>query len=92
MEEKVFISMPKHELETLIIDCVNACLKYDKKRKDEKPEDVLMTIQEAAQFLHLTVPTIYSKVSRKEIPVKKRSKRLYFSKLELIEYINEGSR
>jgi len=92
METKVFISMTKDELETLIIDCVNACLMNDKTRKDETQQDVLMTIQEAAEFLHLTVPTLYSKASRGELPVKKRSKRLYFSKLELIDYINEGSR
>lgn len=84
--------MTKDELETLIIDCVNACLMNHKTIKDETTQDVLMTIQEAAEFLHLTVPTIYSKVSRGELPVKKRSKRLYFSKLELIDYLNEGSR
>jgi excisionase family DNA binding protein len=57
----------------------------------DQPEQ-LLTIQEAAEFLHLTVPTMYSKASRGELPVKKRSKRLYFSKLELIDYLNEGSR
>lgn len=62
--------------------------------KDEKTTtdqgEQLLTIQEAAEFLNLTVPTIYSKVSRSEIPVMKRSKRLYFSKLELISYLKEG--
>ncbi len=55
----------------------------------EQPEQ-LLTIQEAAQFLNLTVPTIYSKVSKGELPVMKRSKRLYFSSTELIEYLKEG--
>lgn len=90
METKVFISMTKDELETLIIDCVNACLRNDKTKKEEAPEQ-LLTIHEAAEFLHLSVPTLYSKCSKGELPVKKRSKRLYFSKLELIDYINEGS-
>ena len=72
METKVFISMTKDELETLIIDCVNACLKHDKTKKEEAPEDVLMTIQEAAEFLHLTVPTLYSKCSKGELPFKKK--------------------
>jgi excisionase family DNA binding protein len=54
-----------------------------------KPEQFL-TIQEAAEFLNLTVPTIYSKVSKNELPFMKRSKRLYFSLSELIEYIKEG--
>lgn len=41
-------------------------------------------------FLNLTVPTIYSKVSKGELPVMKRSKRLYFSSTELMEYLKEG--
>lgn len=55
----------------------------------EQPEQ-LLTIQGAAQFLNLTVPTIYSKVSKGELPVMKRSKRLYFSSTELMEYLKEG--
>jgi excisionase family DNA binding protein len=55
----------------------------------EQPEQ-LLTIQEAAEFLSLTVPTLYSKVSRREIPCMKRSKRLYFSRTELLNYIKEG--
>ncbi len=55
----------------------------------EQPEQ-LLTIQEAAQFLNLTVPTVYSKVSKGELPVMKRSKRLYFSSTELMEYLKEG--
>jgi predicted DNA-binding transcriptional regulator AlpA len=92
MESHVFISMTKDELQTLIIDCVNACLRIDRRKKDESPEDVIMNVHEAAEFLHLTVATLYSKCSKGELPVKKRSKRLYFSKLELIAYLNEGSR
>lgn len=90
MQEKIFISMSKDELMTLIVDCVNSCLS-NQDQKEKKDEDKLFIIQEAAEFLGLTVPTIYTKVSRKEIPFKKVSKRLYFSKLELIEYINKGS-
>jgi len=55
----------------------------------ESPEQFL-TIQEASQLLNLTVPTLYSKVSRRELPVMKRGKRLYFSKTELIDYIKDG--
>jgi len=55
----------------------------------EQPEQ-LLTVQEAAKFLNLTVPTIYSKVSKGELPVMKRSKRLYFSSTELMEYLKEG--
>ena len=57
----------------------------------EQPEK-LLTIQEAAQFLNLTVPTIYSKVSKGELPVMKRSKRLYFSSIQLMQYIKDGAK
>jgi excisionase family DNA binding protein len=50
----------------------------------------LLTISQASQFLDLAVPTLYSKVSRKEIPVNKQGKRLYFYKSELQEWIKQG--
>jgi excisionase family DNA binding protein len=50
----------------------------------EQPEQ-LLTIQEASEFLSLAVPTLYSKVSKGELPVMKRTKRLYFSRTELME-------
>jgi excisionase family DNA binding protein len=51
-----------------------------------------LTVKQAASFLNLSVATIYSKVSRGELPFMKRSKRLYFSSEELSEYIKEGRR
>ena len=57
----------------------------------EQPEQFL-TIQEAADFMSLSVPTMYSKVSRSEIPVMKRGKRLYFSLKELTEYLRNGKK
>jgi len=56
------------------------------------PDDELLTIQDAATFLNLSVPTIYSLVSQSKIPVNKRGKRLYFSKIELIDWIKSGRR
>lgn len=58
----------------------------------QKPEpDELMTIKQAGEFLHLTVQTLYNKVSKNEIPFMKRGKRLYFSKEQLIDYLKQGS-
>ena len=56
----------------------------------DEPKDSLMTVEGAADFLSLTVPTIYSKVSKGEIPFMKQSKRLYFSRQELTNYIKKG--
>ena len=93
MNKTVLISLPIEDLQTVIIDCVNSCLRNNKqesKAPTEQPEQ-LLTIQEAASLLHLTVPTIYSKHSKGELPgVCKRGKRLYFSKQSLIEWVKEG--
>jgi len=54
------------------------------------PVDELLSVSEAAKFLNLSVPTLYGKVSRKEIPVNKQGKRLYFYKSELADWIKAG--
>lgn len=56
--------------------------------KDEPNK--LLSIDEASDYLNLAKPTIYSMVSKGKIPYMKKSKRLYFSKNELFEYVNEG--
>jgi excisionase family DNA binding protein len=48
------------------------------------------TVPQAAEYLNLAVPTIYSMVSRKEIAHFKKNKRLYFSKEDLDSYIASG--
>jgi excisionase family DNA binding protein len=52
--------------------------------------DELLTVQGAAAFLSISVPTIYGLISKGQIPVMKRSKRCYFSKAELIAYLKAG--
>lgn len=52
----------------------------------------LLTIKEASEFLKLSVPTLYSKVSRNQIPYMKQGKRLYFSSTELMNFIKQGRR
>ncbi|HNQ82020.1 MAG TPA: helix-turn-helix domain-containing protein [Bacteroidales bacterium] len=53
-------------------------------------EDKLLTIREAAEVIHLSVPTIYGLVQRQDIPVCKKGKRLYFSRQELNDWIKSG--
>lgn len=82
-------------IENLILDLKHPPRDLGHFPKNENPfkkEDELYNIQGAADFLHLKVPTIYSKVSRGELKNMKRGKRLYFSKLDLIEYLEEGRR
>ena len=55
------------------------------------PEQFL-NIQEAAKLLGLTKATLYSKVSKNEVPHFKQGNRLYFSTVELTEYLKQGKR
>ena len=61
-----------------------------KTSQPQKDTDELLTVQDAAKFLSLSVPTVYGLISKKELPVMKRSKRCYFSKVELINYLKQG--
>ncbi|NLI41356.1 MAG: helix-turn-helix domain-containing protein [Caldisericales bacterium] len=72
-------------IEILLLD-----LKNNLKMVEPTDPEKLLTIQEAAEFLRLTVPTMYGKVSKGELPVMKRGKRLYFSRTELLEYLKNG--
>lgn len=56
----------------------------------DQPEQ-LLTIDEVATLLHLTKPTVYSKVSKNELPgVCKQGKRLYFDRQTIIDWIKQG--
>ena len=58
--------------------------------QNQPESDKLLTIQEAGELLKLSVPTLYGYVSKKEIPFSKKGKRLYFSKQQLFDWIQEG--
>ena len=61
------------------------------KCNNAKPDTTqLLTIQQSSEFLTLSVPTIYSLVSKREIPFMKKSKRLYFTQSELTEWIKSS--
>ncbi|RDC64612.1 helix-turn-helix domain-containing protein [Adhaeribacter pallidiroseus] len=85
-----------NELETLITNSVRKALleSHNNTQKELETLDENLTIQQAATFLNLAVPTIYGMVSRQEIPFSKpgKSKRLYFSKKDLTDFIKSGRR
>lgn len=81
----VLIDARLSNIENLLLD-----IKHKKLPNGSAEPDKLLTIDEAAKFLSLAKQTVYQLVSKGEIPHKKRSKRLYFSKVELLEYLNQG--
>lgn len=53
-------------------------------------QDELLTVEDAAKFLSLSKPTIYGLIHKGALPVMKRSKRCYFSKADLMNYLKAG--
>jgi excisionase family DNA binding protein len=81
-EAVVMLTKEVSELKKLLIENQENSIK-------EQPEK-LLTIQEASVFLSLSIATIYSKVSKGELPVMKGGKRLYFSSVELLNFLKQG--
>ena len=75
-------------IENLLLDIKHQPNQVETSNQQEQ----LLTIQQASDFLCLSVPTLYTKVSHKELPCMKRGKRLYFSRTELMEYIKQGKK
>ncbi|WCM42697.1 helix-turn-helix domain-containing protein [Flavobacterium sp. CBA20B-1] len=74
-------------IENLILDLKH---KPQSVEPTNQPEQ-LLTIDEVAILLHLTKPTIYSKISKNELPgVCKQGKRLYFDRQTIIDWIKQG--
>ena len=77
------------ELQSLIEDSIRKVL--NKRLSESHPEaDQLLTIQQASDFLNLSIPTLYGYSQRHEIPVCKRGGRLYFSRQALTDWVKQG--
>ncbi|MEZ5174568.1 MAG: helix-turn-helix domain-containing protein [Bacteroidia bacterium] len=92
MEDLTFNDLPKAIVE--LQESVNEIkqLLLQKTEDTKSDSDELLTVEDTAKFLSLSVPTIYGLISKGDLPMMKRGKRCYFSKKELIEYLREGRR
>lgn len=87
----IIIQLDSEQLSGLIQNAVRkAVSEIPQSNTPQSEADRLFTIQQAAEFLNLSVPTLYTKVHNAEIPVCKKSKRLYFSKQELTDWVKAG--
>ena len=77
------------ELENLILRVLSRVINQNSLERSDQVKE-LLNIEEACELLSIKKPTLYQKVSRREIPFLKRSKRLYFKREDLIEYLEKG--
>lgn len=60
--------------------------------KPNEPKEQFLSIEEASEYLGIAKATLYVKVSRREVPSIRRGKRLYFSSVDLTNYLKGGKR
>ena len=89
MEKVIFTQLSIPEIRQLFRQELEAYFATQKQGNTNQPEQ-LLNVQQAAELLNLSVPTLYGYTQRAEIPVCKRGKRLYFSRQSLFEWIKEG--
>jgi excisionase family DNA binding protein len=96
MEKTVFISLPIEDLQTVIIDCVNSCLKNTKQAHSEQPNefDRWFDLKELCIYHpdKPSKPTVYGWVNSGIIPVHKGGKKLRFLKSEIDIWLKQGRR
>jgi predicted DNA-binding transcriptional regulator AlpA len=71
-------------IERLLLDIKHETPSQTSQKKE------LLSIKEAGAFLNLSIATIYSKVSRRELPCLKQNNRLYFIESELMDFLKAG--
>lgn len=65
---------------------------YIKQHVKAESTEKLLSIEEAADVLNLTVRSVYTEVDRGELPERKRGDRLYFSDRDLMKYFKKRLR
>jgi excisionase family DNA binding protein len=90
--EMTFDSLPKAV--TQLINKVDNLerLLMERAISDKPKTDTIFDIGEAADYCRLSKPTLYSLVSQRSIPFSKKGKRLYFSEMDLLDWIKQGRR
>ena len=94
MDKTIFISLPIEDFQTVIIDCVNSCLKFNKQVQFEQPTeaDRWFDLNELCKYHpdKPSKPTVYGWVNAGTIPVHKGGKKLRFLKSEIDNWLRQG--
>jgi excisionase family DNA binding protein len=89
MQKNIFISFSEIEFKELIKDSIREVLAEEKSNSNNHETDKLLNVSEASKFLNLAKQTIYGYTSQNLIPYIKRGKKLYFKKVELLNWLTE---
>lgn len=94
MEKTILISLPIEELQSVIIECVNSCLKNSKQlHTDHQPNsDRWFSLDDLCQYMpdKPSKATVYGWVCAGIIPVHKGGKKLRFLQSEIDAWMKQG--
>ena len=95
--QTTFEKMLREFLTPIIEDAVETVLNrkqglFQPPPAPKQPLPELMSIKMVAEYIHLSVPTVYGLVSKQTIPHYKRGNRLYFKREDIEKWISEGRR
>ncbi len=89
MEPIFLTTLNKEEYIELLKETFREVL-IEKIANNSPPLPEILNIQQASEFLHLKVASVYEKTSAKHIPHFKKGNRLYFNRAELEAWVQEG--
>jgi excisionase family DNA binding protein len=96
MQQTILISLPIEDLQSVIIDCVNSCLKHSKQAQifQTTDSDRWFDLNELCNYHpdKPSKPTVYGWVNAGLIPVHKGGKKLRFLKSEIDDWLKQGKR
>lgn len=90
MDDLMLTSIRKEELSALIENSIRKVLAENPPPAIDHPIQDFLNIEQASKFLNLAKATVYTLTSAGKIPVIKKGKRLYFTKVELVDWLKKG--
>lgn len=89
MTNMILVQLNETELKQLIKSSLFESIK-ELDLKGKISAEKLLTIKEASVFLNLAQQTLYGFTSQRKIPFIKKGKKLYFNRIDLEKWLNEG--
>jgi len=90
MNNLILTTLTRDELQVLLIDTVNACLKTHSARPDAPPAQKILSLAEFCEYAGLSRQTAYKLTSGQKVPHSKRGKRLYFDREKVDTWLLEN--
>ena len=94
MQKTIFISLPIEDLQTVIMDCVNSCLKNSIQAHSEQQTEIDLWFNLSEFCIYHPdkpcKPTVYGWVKAGIVPVHKSNKKLRFLKSEIDNWLRQG--